>query len=143
MNTVSDLQRVICVIECPAADTLIREHCETKNKSWRITFEDLMQAVSFGMIGDWRKAYFVLEQAIGMPLFHPTHYGNDDFSEPATKLLEALSLALTHALPKTRTNKEHIVVECNFLQVTDKWFVFDVILKEPAPEGAPYTVIHF
>lgn len=137
------LQRVICVIECQAADALLRQHCETKNKSWNVTFEDLMDIVSIAMEGKQRQAYFMLEEAIGMPLFHPAHYGNDTFSESATTLVDGMALALKHALPKVHPNKENVIVKCNFLQVTDKWFVFDVVLQEQLFKGVPYTVTHF
>lgn len=143
MNTMSTFQRVICVVECPQADDLLKEHCATENKGWRLPFEDLMEIVATAMEGNMRTAYFMLEQAIGYPLFHPAHYGNDNFSEPATKLVESMSLALKHALPKMHPNKENIIVRCNYLQVTDKWFVFDVLLQQPVPEGVPNTVIHF
>lgn len=140
---ISPPQRVICVVECQAADTLLRQHCETKDKSWRIAFEDLMDIVATAMEGKQRQAYFMLEQAIGLPLFHPAHYGNDTFSESATSLVEGLALALKHALPKVHPDKENIIVQCRFLQVTDKWFVFDVILQEPPIKGASFTVTHF
>lgn len=142
MNTPA-LQRVICVIECQAADALLRQHCENKNKSWNVTFEDLMAIVSVAMEGKQRQAYFMLEEAIGMPLFHPAHYGNDTFSESATTLVDGMALALKHALPKVHPNKENVIVKCNFLQVTDKWFVFDVVLQEQLFKGVPYTVTHF
>lgn len=142
MNTPTT-HRVVCVVECPTADALLRQHCENKNKTWHIAFEDLMEIVTVAMEGKQRQAYFMLEQAIGVPLFHPAHYGNDTFSEPATSLVDGLALALKHALPKVHPNKENIVVKCNFLQVTDRWFVFDVILKEPPAKGVQYTVTHF
>lgn len=142
MNTPTT-HRVICVVECQAADALLRQHCETKNKSWHVAFEDLMDIVTVAMEGKQRQAYFMLEKAIGMPLFHPAHYGSDTFSEPATTLVDGMALALKHALPKVHPDKENIVVKCNFLQVTDRWFVFDVILQEPPIKGAQYTVTHF
>lgn len=143
MENTSPTQRVVCVIECPAADALLKQHCEVKDKGWRIPFDDLMEVVSVAMEGNQRVAYFMLEQLIGLPLFHPAHYGNDTFSQPATELVDALALALKHALPRLHPNKENIIVHCNYLQVTDKWFVFDVVLQEPQPIGVPYTVIHF
>lgn len=137
-------QRVICVVECPAADVLLRQYCETKeNGFWHIPFKDLMDVVAVAMEGKQRAAYFMLEQLIGAPLFHPAHYGTDTFSEPVTSLVDGLALALKHALPKVHPNKENIVVKCQYLQVTDKWFVFDVLLQEPPNPGVPNTVIHF
>lgn len=137
-------QRVICVVECPTADALLRQYCEDKESaSWHVPFKELMDVVAVAMEGNQRAAYFMLEHLIGMPLFHPAHYGTDTFSEPATTLVDGLALALKHALPKVHPNKENIVVKCQYLQVTDKWFVFDVLLQEPPHPGVPNTVIHF
>lgn len=142
MNNVLTTQRVLCVVECPAADALLKQHCSTENKAWRIPFDDLMDIVTVAMEGNQRRAYVMLEQAIGMPLFHPAHYGNDHFSEPAVQLVEGLALALKHAIPKVHPNKENVIVQCRYLEVTDKWFVFDVILQ-PRNTGDDCIVVHF
>jgi len=129
MANAPNFQRVICVIECPAADDLLRQHCAVKNKEWRIAFEDLMEVVALVMEGNENEAFRRLEYFVGIPLFHPAHYGRDSFSQPATDLVTALALALKHALPHAQPNQDNLVVRCTFLQTTGKWFVFDVVLQ--------------
>lgn len=142
-NPTTELARVVCVIECKAADELLKQHCANENKSWNIAFEDLMNAVTLVMEGKHRSAYVAIEEAIGMPLFHPLHYNNDTFSQPATDLVDGMAIALKHAIPRVHPNKENIIVRCNYLQVTDKWFVFDVLLQEPVLDKGKVTVYHF
>lgn len=137
-----DLQQVICVIECPDADKLLQQFCVADNKDWWLPFDELMTAVSLCIEGKEHTMMALLEQSTGLPLFHPAHYGNDDFSIPLTSFVEALALAIKHAIPKLHPNKESIIAGCRYLDISGKWFVFEVCLQQPLL-GEPIQVIHF
>lgn len=137
------LQQVICVIECPEADKLLQQFCTADNKDWWLPFDELMTAVTLCIEGKQQAMFAVLEHSTGLPLFHPAHYGNDDFSVPLTSFVEAMALAIKHALPRLHPKKETVVVGCRYLEVTGKWFIFEVLLQQLEDEGVSNIVIHF
>lgn len=136
-------QRVICVLECAEADKLIEQFCKSDNKDWWVPYQELMESVAFCMEGNWQSMFTLLENTIGMPLYHPASYGADDYSEPLTKFVEAIAIALKHALPKLHDKKDNQLLRCRYLETTQQFFVFEVLLQEPEPIKEPNIVVHF
>ena len=129
--------RVVCVVQCPAVmdkmRTYVDETLDTYN--WELNWHDLMDAACCAAEGKFAEMERRLEGVVGLPLLDPRAYGANRDIEQLADLVEAMGLAIKHALPGMYSKEDSQLVACRYLETTRQFFVFEVQLSKPASLG--------
>lgn len=128
--------RVICVVHCPDAMSLIRDFVEEQGDSynWNMDWESVMKAAAAAARGDTFSPRELIKSSMLAKTDARCSYSKKSL-EQLTALAEAIGLAVKHALPGMYYKGDSKLIHCRYLETTSQYFVFEIQLSRPNTLG--------
>lgn len=127
--------RVICVVYCPDAMTLIRDFVDEQgdNYNWNMDWDSVMKAAAAAARGDTFSPRELIKSSL-LAKMDSTGYSKKSLKQ-LTTLAEAIGVAVKHALPGMYHKGDSKLIHCRYLETTSQYFVFEIQLSRPNTLG--------